>query len=103
MCIGTPMRLVSITGTDAVAERGGRHERIDVALLDAPAPCDHVLVFLGAARRIMTADEAALLERALGALADPGADIATAFPDLMAEPTLPPHLELARRRGATTA
>lgn len=109
MCIGIPMRVIEVHGSEARCQRGDHFETIDLQLVGPVAPDSYVLTFLGAAREIIDAERAGHIELALGALAavSNGADPAAldhAFADLIgSEPTLPPHLEEARRRGASQA
>jgi hydrogenase assembly chaperone HypC/HupF len=101
MCVGVPMRVVSLEGAVALCEGRGRRESIDVALVGQLAVGAFVLAHQGRAVRAMTPDEAAQTNAALDAL-----DAALAgersldafFPDLAGrEPQLPPHL---RRSGS---
>lgn len=84
----------------------GREETLDLALVGAVEPGTWVLGFLGAAREILTPEQAADIARALRGLAAVmnGGDLGDAFADLEnREPQLPPHLEAARRAGRATA
>lgn len=106
MCLGVPMQVVSVEGYSAVCEAGPRRETIDLALTGPLAPGTWVLVFLGAAREVLDAERAAQISDALDGLAGAmaGHGTGTAFADLEArEPTLPPHLEAARRAGRSAA
>ena len=84
----------------------GREETLDLALT-GPVPVGaYVLGFLGAAREVLTPEQAADIARALRGLAAVmnGGDLGDAFADLEnREPQLPPHLEAARRAGRATA
>lgn len=106
MCVGVPMRILETDGLEALCEAAdGRRETLDLALVGPLAPGTHVLAFLGAAREVLDPERARLIAKALegmiGALT--GRGLGDAFADLEArEPTLPPHLEEARRRGAST-
>ncbi len=101
MCIGLPMRVVECLPGRAICEGHGenRGERrvIDMALVGAQEPGTWVLVFLDAAREVVSAEQAALIGGALDALglAMAGeADIDHLFPDLAGrEPELPEHLK----------
>ncbi|ACB94796.1 HypC/HybG/HupF family hydrogenase formation chaperone [Beijerinckia indica] len=108
MCIGIPMRIVSLAGETALCVAEGREEQVDLALLSEAKVGEDVLVFLGLARRVLDPEEAAQIRAALGALAalSPASGEATVdllqdgFADLMdREPQLPPHLEAARAAG----
>jgi hydrogenase expression/formation protein HypC len=96
MCIGVPMRVTSGDAGRAWCE--GRGERIELdMLLVGPQPVGTwVLAFQGAARRVMSEEEAAQTTAALDALAAALAgetDVDRFFPDLAErEPQLPEHL-----------
>ena len=61
MCLGVPMQIVSIVGTDAVAEIDGVRREASLMLLDeAVAEGDYVIVHAGFA--ITRLDEAEALE-----------------------------------------
>ena len=96
MCIGIPMRVVSVDGVVAACEGRGARAYLDVALIEAPVPGDWVLSFRGAALRKLTAEEARQTDAALDALAAVLAGDAVRdemFADLVNRtPTLPPHL-----------
>ena len=105
MCVGIPMRIEAVAGEMATCVAGDRREEVDLALVGAQAVGAHVLVFLGAAREVLNEADALKISRALDALsaAMAGGELGDAFADLEVEPQLPPHLEAARRAGATTA
>ncbi|MFG1346167.1 HypC/HybG/HupF family hydrogenase formation chaperone [Xanthobacter autotrophicus DSM 431] len=110
MCLGLPMRVEEVHGTFALCSAEGRVERVDLALVPDAARGDHVLVFQGAARRLLDADEARLIAEALSGVAAIMAGdvdesrIARAFADLVdREPTLPPHLAAAYAAGRKEA
>ncbi|MFO1414126.1 MAG: HypC/HybG/HupF family hydrogenase formation chaperone [Burkholderiales bacterium] len=96
MCIGIPMRVVSVDGPVADCEGRGTQARLDLTLIEAVAPGDWILSFRGAALRRLTDEEAAQTNAALDALAavlagEPVED--AMFADLVNRtPTLPPHL-----------
>lgn len=97
MCLGIPMEIVGLEGSAAQCRSGDELRLIDLSLLPEARPGDHVLTFLGVGRRLLDAQEAALIAQALAAVeaAMNGrpADIEHAFADLVGrEPTLPPHL-----------
>lgn len=96
MCIGTPMQVVSIAGAIALCEGRGERTELDCALIGAAPAGSWVLAFRGAALRTMTAEEAALTNAALDALAAVLAgevDVDAHFADLVGrEPMLPLHL-----------
>ncbi|WP_095205083.1 HypC/HybG/HupF family hydrogenase formation chaperone [Mesorhizobium carmichaelinearum] len=106
MCIGEPMEIVSVHGESACCKARNGRTNVDMRLVAAARVGDHVLVFLGAARRILPLDEAADIRDALEALeaVAAGVPLEGFFADLMArEPSLPSHLEAARRKGLKTA
>jgi hydrogenase expression/formation protein HypC len=96
MCIGVPMRVVGEGLGMAWCE--GRDERVELdMLLVGPQPVGTwVLAFQGAARRVMSEEEAAQTTAALDALAAALAgetDLGRFFSDLAdREPQLPEHL-----------
>lgn len=103
MCIGAPMQIVESRGDHALCtDRGAVHD-VDIRLTPDARSGDWLLVFLGAARRTITAEEAAAIADALAALdaVGQGETLDTFFGDLTArEPQLPEHMETARRKGA---
>ncbi len=110
MCVGTPMRVEETFGLIARCSAEGRVAEVDLSLVPEAKAGDHVLVFLGAARRLLDAEEARLITEALASLsafmageADAGA-MEDAFADLTArEPELPPHLAAAYAAGRKEA
>lgn len=106
MCIGVPMRIEGVDGVQAhaVAEAtDGTVERhlLDMMIVGPQPPGTWVLVFHGAARRVLDAREALQIRDALSALqmavdGEAGAD-ASRFDALFADlvdrsPQLPEHL-----------
>lgn len=98
MCLGIPMQVLGMEGMFArCRDRDGSEVRIDTMLVGEVQPGDWLLTFLGAARQIVDADQAALINEAINGLdaalaGDPDA-IETAFADLIGrEPQLPEHL-----------
>jgi hydrogenase expression/formation protein HypC len=91
MCIGTPMRALEVWSDGALAEGGGRVERIDTRLVGPCAAGDWLLVFQGAARDKLDAARAAEIVSALellqaglaGDLERAGADPGFALPSAM--------------------
>lgn len=105
MCLGIPLRLIRIDGIAGHAEGPDGAALVDLSLLPEARPGDWVLGFLGTAREILTADQAAKITAALEGLAAlmVGGDLGPAFADLEArEPALPPHLQAAHAAGHTT-
>jgi hydrogenase expression/formation protein HypC len=106
MCIGIPMQVLPGGAGALVAWCDGRNgrEQLDMLLVGAQPVGTWVLAFQGAARRVLDAQEAAGIDRALdalgGALAgDEGSiDLAAFFPDLIGrEPQLPEHLRTTQK------
>jgi hydrogenase expression/formation protein HypC len=97
------MEIVAVDGTVGWAQAPGRApEAVDLSLTGPLPVGSWALVFLGAAREPLAAEEAAKITAALDGLAAVmrGEDPGDAFADLDARtPTLPPHLEAARRAG----
>lgn len=105
MCVGIPMRVISVDGIAGHATDGTHNHVIDLSLTGPQEPGTWVLTHLGAAREVISEQDAFLIGEALNGLraimagGDPGA----AFADLdNRAPTLPPHLLAAQARGDTT-
>lgn len=96
MCIGVPMRVLTGDASLAWCEGRGGHAELDMLLVGPQPAGTWVLAFQGAARRVMTAQEALHTNAALDALDAAAAgetDLARFFPDLAhREPQLPEHL-----------
>lgn len=106
MCIGEPMKILEIRGENGWCVGRNGNMEVDLRLVPDVAAGGHVLVFLGAARRELSEEEAADIRDALGALeaVASGTSLEGFFADLDArEPSLPSHLEAARRQGLETA
>lgn len=106
MCLGVPMQVVSVDGIAAQCFTDGRAQTVDLSLTGPVEPGTHVLVFLGAAREVLTPEAAEKITRALAGLESlmTGGGVGDAFADLEARaPALPPHLEEARKAGRTAA
>jgi len=110
MCIAIPMRVLKVLPGRALCERYGRGRQeqswVDMTLVAQQRPDTWVLVFLDAAREVVSAEQAALIGKALDALTvartDPSADFDRLFPDLAGrEPELPEHLKVQRTKGRT--
>lgn len=102
MCLGVPFRILSVDGIAGLATDGSETGLIDLSLVAPVAPGDWVLTFLGAAREVISADEAARISTALGGLRSlmSGGALGDAFADLEARtPALPPHLQAALDAG----
>lgn len=106
MCVGIPMQILSVDGISARASDGETETLIDLSLTGDVAPGQWVLTFLGTAREVIDADEAAKITSALNGLRSlmKGGDLGAAFADLEArEPQLPPHLQAAITEGKSNA
>jgi len=96
MCIGTPLRVVELDAGFAWCEADGERERLDMMLVGEQPPGTWVLAFHGAARQVLSDDEAAQVRAGRQALAavlsgDPSVD--EYFADLIGRtPELPAHL-----------
>jgi hydrogenase assembly chaperone HypC/HupF len=101
MCIGVPMRVTDLLGDGMAAlcrSRGGATETIDLSLTGPVPVGTWLLTFIGAARSVLTAQEAAQVADALEALdiALAGGSVDHLFADLIdREPQLPAHLRPA--------
>ncbi|MEM1129134.1 MAG: HypC/HybG/HupF family hydrogenase formation chaperone [Pseudomonadota bacterium] len=105
MCVGLPLRITAIEGIAASAESGDHVEMIDLSLTPEAVVGDWVLTFLGAAREVITADEAQKISAALDGLRAvmAGEGLGDAFADLETTgPQLPPHLQAALAAGRNT-
>ena len=106
MCVGVPMQVLSVDGIAARATDGREEALVDLSLTGPVAVGDWILTFLGAAREIITEDEARKITAALDGLRNlmEGNDLGDAFADLdNRAPQLPPHLQAALDAGKTTA
>lgn len=105
MCVGVPMQIISVEGIAGLARDGANEELIDLSLTGALEPGTWVLTFLGAAREVISAQEAEQISKALGGLRSlmEGGGLGDAFADLEARPPqLPPHLQAALDNGEKT-
>ncbi|PHS70716.1 MAG: HypC/HybG/HupF family hydrogenase formation chaperone [Methylophaga sp.] len=97
MCIGAPMQVIEMRGTHALCEADGKQELIDMILVGEQMAGTWILNFLGAAREVLTAENAQNIRQALTAMSDimQGENhIDHLFADLIdREPALPPHLQ----------
>lgn len=98
MCLGIPMKIVCCDGLSAECENGDQIERIDLSLLGEQPKGTWVLVFLGAAREVLTEQRAAEIQKALSAIQaimqGKTTDVDQLFADLVEQPPqLPPHLQ----------
>jgi hydrogenase assembly chaperone HypC/HupF len=97
MCIGLPMQIVEPRGRYALCRYGAGLREIDLALVGDQPSGAWVLVFLDAAREVITAEQAAKTQDALHALAlvmQGETSVDHLFADLVGrEPELPAHLK----------
>ena len=106
MCVGIPLKLTEVDGTNAIATNGSRTEAVDLSLVGTQPVGTWVLNFLGAARDVLSEDEAERISAALAGLESVmnGGDLGDAFADLTSQtPQLPPHLAAAHAAGKTEA
>lgn len=95
MCLGVPMTVIEGDDVSALCARGDERRRVSVLLVGAQPVGAKVLVHIDSAVRVLDAEEAALIDRALDGLeaALRGEDFENAFADLInREPQLPEHL-----------
>lgn len=96
MCIGVPMQVVEAGESFAWCEGRGDRARLDMLIVGPQPVGAWVLAFQGAARRTMSAAEAAQTNAALDALQaalEGEEDLGAFFADLVdREPQLPEHL-----------
>jgi hydrogenase expression/formation protein HypC len=97
MCIGIPMQVVERRARYALCAGGGEAREIDMALVGEQPEGTWILVFLDAAREVISTQEAARIGDALTALAlvaEGEANVDHLFADLIGrEPELPDHLK----------
>ena len=97
MCLGIPMRVVSVDGLSALCEGRGERMTVDTLLTGPLEPGQWVMTFLGAAREVIDATTADQVNRALDALdqmlSGGEVDMEAHFGDLIhREPQLPDFL-----------
>jgi hydrogenase expression/formation protein HypC len=99
MCIGTPMRVAQADGSFAWCESGPLRERLDMMLVGDQPVGTWVLAFHGAARQVLSEQQAAQARagrEALAAVQRGESNIDDFFADLIGrEPELPAHLRKA--------
>jgi hydrogenase expression/formation protein HypC len=104
MCVGLPMQILEPRGRRALASFGGETRDIDLSLVGPQAAGAWVLVFLDAAREVISAEQAQKTHDALKAVAlvmQGETSIDHLFADLIGrEPELPPHLRPALPKTA---
>lgn len=96
MCIGVPMQVITIDGLTAHCAGREGETAVDISLTSDARPGDWVMVFLGAAREVISEDAAQATSNALAALEltmRGETDVDHLFADLVdREPQLPFHL-----------
>jgi hydrogenase assembly chaperone HypC/HupF len=96
MCIGIPLRIIATQDLNATCvRRNGEQEAVDLSLIGPQPVGTWLLVHLGSARSVLTAEDAARVSDALLAIeaVQRGENIDHLFADLTdREPQLPPHL-----------
>lgn len=97
MCIGVPMQVVSCVGLTALCRSKEGEHRIDMSLVGSQPVGTWILVFLEAAREVITEQRAEEVAKALKALRSvmngSGEQLDELFADLTErEPQLPEHL-----------
>lgn len=90
MCIGLPMRVLSVLGHQGLVQGRGRRETVDLRLVGPCEPGQWLLVFNGAAREALEAGRADeinaaldLLEAGLAGTATPDDDPGFELPSAM--------------------
>jgi hydrogenase expression/formation protein HypC len=68
MCIGIPMRVLESSEATALCEGRGEQRRINMLMVGNCPPGSWVMTFLGAAREILTEEDAAEINRTLDEL-----------------------------------
>ena len=91
MCIGLPMQVSATRPGHATVQGRGQRQEVDTALVGDVQPGDWLLVFLGAAREVLSAERAAEVNEMLDLL-----DAATRGQPHEADPgfALPSHMTL---------
>ena len=98
MCIGLPYQVIQKEAHRALCQRGNEQRWIDTSLVGEIAQGDWLLVFLEAAREVISAERAQQVEEAVSAIeqvmSGQDVDIEACFADLtQREPELPEHLK----------
>ncbi|HEX9180224.1 MAG TPA: HypC/HybG/HupF family hydrogenase formation chaperone [Burkholderiales bacterium] len=103
MCIAIPMQVISCGEAEALCEGRGQQQRLNILLTGPQPPGTWVMAFLGAAREVITPEQAREVNQALdaldAALRGDTANLDAYFPDLAdREPWLPEHLKKELQR-----
>jgi len=100
MCIGIPMQVAEVRSRYALCHANGESREVDMALVGEQPVGTWVLVFLDAAREVISTLDAARIGDALQALAlvvQGETNVDHLFADLIGrEPELPDHLKPQR-------
>ncbi len=96
MCIGIPMQVVEAGEFVARCEGRGQSAQVNMLLVGPQAPGTWILNFLGAAREVLTDEDARKINDALDALeavmnGDPDVDIDAHFADLTGREPVATH------------
>ncbi|WP_428547402.1 HypC/HybG/HupF family hydrogenase formation chaperone [Profundibacter sp.] len=70
MCLGIPMQVVESGTGFAICAQAGKRRRIDTMLVGDQPPGTWLLVFIDAARKVISAEDATRITDALAALDD---------------------------------
>ncbi len=105
MCVGVPYQILDCDFGYANARSRNHIAQIDMRLVGDQPPGTFVLTFLGAAREVITADDAHKIADALEAVERVMAGDVSNFDHLFAdlihrEPTLPDHLLVQSATGS---
>jgi hydrogenase expression/formation protein HypC len=95
MCLGIPMTVLTGSESCALCGRGEEFRQVSLMLIGPQAPGTQVLVHIDTAVRVLDAEEAEQIDRALEGLAAAldGRAFEHLFQDLIdREPELPAHL-----------
>ena len=98
MCIGLPFQVIQTDSHRALCQRGDEQRWIDTSLVAELVSGDWVLVFLNAAREVLSPERAMQVEEAVSAIervmSGQPVNIDDCFSDLVdREPELPDHLK----------
>lgn len=107
MCLGIPMQVLEMRGTQALCSADGEQALIDMLLVGDQPTGTWILNFLGAAREILSPEYATQIRQALSALnlisqnqTPSSHQLDALFADLIGrEPPLPEHLQAQVNQG----
>lgn len=68
MCMGIPMRVIECGPAYAICDYAGEHREIDMMLVGEQPPGTWILVFIDAAREVVTSEDARKISDALSSL-----------------------------------